>query len=77
MKVIPLWRERRKRRGLNVREVAEALGITHSAVSQIEHGHVYASRAVLGKACEFFDCQPSDLYIAVPTDLLKSELTSP
>ena len=42
----------RKKKGLSIRELAEACGVTAQNITKIEHGKYNVSVDILGKICE-------------------------
>lgn len=47
----------RKKKGLSIRELAEACGVTAQNITKIEHGKYNVSVDILGKICEALDCR--------------------
>ena len=46
----------RKKKGLSIRELAEACGVTAQNITKIEHGKYNVSIDILGKICEALGC---------------------
>lgn len=47
----------RKKKGLSIRELAEACGVTAQNITKIEHGKYNVSVDILGKICEALGCR--------------------
>lgn len=47
----------RKEKGLSIRELAEACGVTAQNITKIEHGKYNVSIDILGKICEALGCR--------------------
>ena len=47
----------RKEKGLSIRELAEACGVTAQNITKIEHGKYNGSIDILGKICEALECR--------------------
>lgn len=47
----------RKEKGLSIRELAEACGVTAQNITKIEHGKYNVSIDILGKICEALGCK--------------------
>lgn len=47
----------RNQKGLSIRELAEACGVTAQNITKIEHGRYNVSIDILGKICEALGCQ--------------------
>ena len=47
----------RKKKGLSIRELAEACGVTAQNITKIEHGKYNVSIDILGKICEALGCR--------------------
>ena len=61
-------REVLRQRGITSRELAEELGLSANAVSEISRMKVrFLNLETLRKICEYLDCQPGDL-IVLETD---------
>ena len=45
----------RKEKGLSIRELAEACGVTAQNITKIEHGKYNVSIDILGKICDALD----------------------
>lgn len=74
MKLISLWREKRKDRGLPMRIACEQMGISQGTLSLLERGVTLPKRATLERACQFYGCQPGDLYKVVNNE---KEISAP
>lgn len=46
----------RKEKGLSIRELAEACGVTAQNITKVEHGKYNVSVDILGKICEALGC---------------------
>ena len=57
-------RELRERRLLTQGELAEALGVSVGAISQIERGVTRPRFKLARRICEFFGIEPSELELA-------------
>ena len=44
-------------KGLSIRELAEACGVTAQNITKIEHGKYNVSIDILGKICDVLGCQ--------------------
>ena len=47
----------RKEKGLSIRELAEACGVTAQNITKIEHGKYNVSIDILGKICDVLNCR--------------------
>ena len=47
----------RKEKGLSIRELAEACGVTAQNITKIEHGIYNVCIDILGKICEALECR--------------------
>lgn len=47
----------RNQKGLSIRELAEACGVTAQNITKIEHGKYNVSIDILGKICEALNCR--------------------
>ena len=47
----------RKEKGLSIRELAEACGVTAQNITKIEHGKYNVSIDIMGKICEALECR--------------------
>ena len=47
----------RNEKGMSIRELAEACGVTAQNITKIEHGKYNVSIDILGKICEVLDCR--------------------
>lgn len=47
----------RNKKGLSIRELAEACGVTAQNITKIEHGRYNVSIDILGKICEALGCR--------------------
>lgn len=56
----------RKKAGLSQERVAEFLGVTHGAISQLERGKINYTQESLERLSELFDCTPAELLIGEP-----------
>ncbi len=54
-------KEWRKHRGLTQQRLADRLGLTHGAVSQLERGLVGYTQPTLEALAEALQCEPADL----------------
>lgn len=61
-------REWRAYRNKTQAQVAEAIGVTKTHVSNIENGHRQYTQELLEAAAEYLQCQPSHLLNVDPTD---------
>ena len=57
----------RKFRGLTLEKLAERVGVTHGALSQLERGQVNYTQPMLEALAEALACQPGDLIMRDPT----------
>jgi transcriptional regulator with XRE-family HTH domain len=60
-------REWRKFRGLSQEQLAERIGVTHGAISQLETGKVSYTQAMLEALADAMMCEPGDLVVRDPT----------
>lgn len=60
---IKAWREHR---GLSQEQLAERIGVTHGAVSQLERGLVNYTQPMLEALADALDCEPADLIMRDP-----------
>ena len=49
--------EIRQAKGLSIRQLAEACGVTAQNITKIEHGKYNVSVDILGKICDALDCR--------------------
>lgn len=65
--------EIRKAKGLSIRQLAEACGVTAQNITKIEHGKYNVSIDILGKICNALDyeirIQPKNGWIASHNDI--------
>ena len=47
----------RNKKGLSIRELAEACGVTAQNITKIEHGKYNVSVDILGKICDALNCR--------------------
>ncbi len=47
----------RNKKGLSIRELAEACGVTAQNITKIEHGRYNVSVDILGKICKALGCR--------------------
>lgn len=59
-------REWRKHRGLTLEQLAERVGLTHGAISQLERGETNYTQPTLEAIAEALDCEPADLIMRRP-----------
>jgi transcriptional regulator with XRE-family HTH domain len=59
----------RKSAGLSQERVAEYLGVTHGAISQLERGLINYTQESLEKLSELFACSPAELLIGPPEEI--------
>jgi transcriptional regulator with XRE-family HTH domain len=59
-------REWRKARGYTLEELAEIVGVTHGAISQLERGVVAYTQGSLEAIAEALACEPHELVMAPP-----------
>lgn len=59
-------REWRKYRGLSQEALAEHLGVTHGAISQVERGITGYTQPMLEGMAEAMECTPADLIMRDP-----------
>lgn len=59
-------REWRQHRGLTLEQLAERIGVTHGALSQLERGLVNYTQPMLEAIAEALDCEPADLIMRDP-----------
>jgi transcriptional regulator with XRE-family HTH domain len=58
----------RKHRGLTLEQLAERVGVTHGALSQLERGEVNYTQPMLEALAYALMCSPADLVVRDPTD---------
>ena len=63
MPVISRWKQVRVAAKIGFLDAARRLGIAKSYLSHLENGKNHASKEVLERACEVYNCQPGDLYV--------------
>jgi transcriptional regulator with XRE-family HTH domain len=61
-------KEWRKHRGLTLEALAERIGVTHGAISQLERGITSYTQPMLEALAEAMYCEPADLIMRDPTD---------
>lgn len=64
----------RKHRGYTLEQLAEIVGVTHGALSQLERGEVNYTQPMLEALAEALSCSPADLIIRDPESPLWSIL---
>ena len=57
------WREYR---GLSQQRLADRIGVTHGAISQLENGHVSYTQGMLEALADALSCTPADLVGRLP-----------
>lgn len=62
MTLEPRWREIRKSKNLRLVDVCPHLGISVSALAQIERNETMPKKETMAKAAVFFGCTLNDLY---------------
>lgn len=60
-------RQWRKHRGLTLEQLAERIGVTHGALSQLERGEVNYTQPMLEALADELRCTPGDLVTVDPT----------
>lgn len=60
-------REWRKYRGLTQEQLAERIGVTHGALSQLERGIINYTQPTLEILAEALSCEPADLIMRDPS----------
>lgn len=60
-------RQWRKFRGLSQEQLAERVGVTHGAISQLENGKIAYTQPMLEALAEAMMCEPGDLVVRDPT----------
>lgn len=58
----------RKHRGYTLEQLAEIVGVTHGALSQLERGETNYTQPMLEALSEALSCSPADLIMRDPTD---------
>lgn len=61
---IRAWRQHR---GLTIEQLAERVGVTHGAISQLERGLVNYTQPMLEAIADALMCEPADLIMRDPT----------
>lgn len=61
-------REWRKHRGYTQQQLAEMIGVTDGAISQLERGDTNYTQPMLEALAEALSCEPADLLIRNPQD---------
>ena len=56
----------RKHRGYTLEQLAEMVGVTHGALSQLERGDVNYTQPMLEALAEALSCEPADLIMRDP-----------
>lgn len=59
-------REWRKHRGLTLEQLAERVGLTHGAISQLERGETNYTQPTLEAIADALQCEPADLIMRRP-----------
>lgn len=59
-------RQWRKHRGYTQEQLAEILGVTHGAISQLETGRMNYTQPMLEAMAEALSCEPADLIMRDP-----------
>lgn len=62
-------RQWRKHRGLTQEQLAEVVGVTHGAISQLERGETGYTQPMLEALADAMHCQPADLIMRDPTQV--------
>lgn len=62
-------RQWRKYRGLTLERLAERVGVTHGALSQLERGEINYTQPTLEALAFALSCEPGDLITFDPTQL--------
>lgn len=57
----------RQHRGLTIEQLAERVGVTHGAISQLERGLVNYTQPMLEAIADALMCEPADLIMRDPT----------
>lgn len=60
-------RQWRQHRGLTIEQLAERVGVTHGAISQLERGLVNYTQPMLEAIADALMCEPADLLMRDPT----------
>jgi transcriptional regulator with XRE-family HTH domain len=61
-------RQWRKHRGLTLDRLADRIGVTAGALSQLERGDVSYTQSMLEALADALSCEPADLLMRDPTD---------
>ncbi len=64
----------RKHRGYTQEQLAEMIGATHGAISQLENGKINYTQPMLEALAEALSCEPADLLMRDPSAPLWSIL---
>jgi transcriptional regulator with XRE-family HTH domain len=59
-------RQWRKHRGYTQEQLAEMIGVTHGAISQLERGHFNYTQPMLEAIADALMCEPGDLVMRDP-----------
>lgn len=59
-------RDWRKHRGLTLEQLAERVGLTHGAISQLERGETNYTQPTLEAIANALNCEPADLIMRRP-----------
>ena len=59
-------RQWRKHRGYTIEQLAEMVGVTHGAISQLDRGEVSYTQPMLESLAEALMCEPADLIMRDP-----------
>ncbi|GLK71687.1 helix-turn-helix transcriptional regulator [Ancylobacter dichloromethanicus] len=62
-------RQWRKHRGLTQEQLAEIVGVTHGAISQLERGETGYTQPMLEALAAAMHCEPADLIMRDPTQV--------
>ncbi|WP_371346049.1 helix-turn-helix domain-containing protein [Ancylobacter sp. IITR112] len=62
-------RQWRKHRGLTQEQLAEIVGVTHGAISQLERGETGYTQPMLEALAGAMHCEPADLIMRDPTQV--------
>lgn len=65
-------REWRKHRGYTQEQLAEALGVTHGTISQLETGKINYTQPMLEALAKALACEPADLIMRDPDSAIWS-----
>jgi transcriptional regulator with XRE-family HTH domain len=70
----------RSSRGLGIKQLAPALGVTYSYISKLENNGAQPSAGFVEKVSSYFECDQSDLLLSaghVPPDIVEILKTHP